>query len=95
MKTYSTIEECSEEELLKLGVTSNLLEMLDRIGGNRAYLFVDKNEWAFPLVYFDTKTSFEFRFTAFQGDWSDSSQLHRFRNQLVLHRKKPTISQNN
>lgn len=86
MNTYSALVECSKEEILQYGVTSQILEKLDRIGGNPSYLFVDKGQWAFPLVYFDLVTAFEFRFTPFQGDWSDVSQLNRFKVQLDLHK---------
>ena len=85
MNTFCSIDECTQEELNSYGITNEVLERLDYIGGNRSYLFIDKNEWAFPIVYFDLITSFEFRFTTFQGDWSDESQLSRFKTQLSRH----------
>ena len=41
--------------------------------------------WSHPLVYFDEHTHFEFRFTPFQGDWSDDSQLERFLTSFRQH----------
>lgn len=82
INTLTPIHELAAEEIISLGVTRKIFGLIDEMGGNHTYLFVDKNEWAFPIVYLDLITMFEFRFTVFQNDWSDSSQLIRFKEKL-------------
>lgn len=81
--TLTPLHELTAEEKNSLGVTREILGLIDELGGNHSYLFIDKNEWAFPIIYMDITTSFEFRFTPFQDDWSDQSQLRRFKEKLV------------
>lgn len=82
INTLIPIHELATDEIISLGVTRKILRLIDEMGGNHTYLFVDKNEWAFPILYLDLTTKFEFRFTVFQSDWSDASQLNRFKVKL-------------
>ncbi|MCM3389996.1 hypothetical protein LG296_20810 (plasmid) [Ureibacillus chungkukjangi] len=64
-------------KLSELGISEQLYDILHRSSALE-YLYYNENDWAFPFVYFNSNIQFEFRFTQFQNDWSDRSQLTRF-----------------
>lgn len=85
MYEYSPLLQLTEVELLKLGVNSAILKKFTQLKVPTTNLFYNQNDWAFPVVYFDSSSHFEFRFTVFQHDWSDDSQLNRFSEALKSH----------
>jgi hypothetical protein len=102
MNTWHPVATCPTDTLEKLGITDVIKQkfhgtILDEEGINLPIsltnLYYDDQllSWSHPLVYFDTETNFEFRFTAFQGDWSDDSQFNRFSDSYRQHLEQSLI----